>query len=31
VVWKIDRCSRSVRDFAEILAELREHDADFVS
>ena len=23
VVWKIDRCSRSVRDFAEILAELR--------
>ena len=31
VVWKIDRCSRSVRDFAEILAELRDHDADFVS
>jgi site-specific DNA recombinase len=31
VVWKIDRCSRSVRDFAEILAELRHHDADFVS
>src|SRR4051794_40101813 len=31
VVWRIDRCSRSVRDFAEILAELRHHDADFVS
>jgi len=31
VVWKIDRCSRSVRDFAEILAELRHHDAEFVS
>ena len=31
VVWKIDRCSRSVRDFADILSELRKHDADFVS
>jgi len=31
VVWKIDRCSRSVRDWAEIVAELRHHDADFVS
>ena len=31
VVWKIDRCSRSVRDFAEILAEVRHHDADFAS
>ena len=31
VVWKIDRCSRSVRDFAEIISELRKYDADFVS
>ena len=31
VVWKIDRCSRSVKDFSEIISELRKHDADFVS
>jgi hypothetical protein len=31
VVWKLDRCSRSVHDFAVLLEELRHEDAGFVS
>ncbi len=31
VVWKLDRCSRSVHDFAVLLEELRSQDAGFVS
>src|SRR5829696_10099412 len=31
VVWKLDRCSRSVHDFSVLLEELRHEDAGFVS
>jgi site-specific DNA recombinase len=31
VVWKLDRCSRSVHDFSVLLEELRSEDAGFVS
>jgi DNA invertase Pin-like site-specific DNA recombinase len=31
VVWKLDRCSRSVHDFSMLLEELRDRDAGFVS
>jgi DNA invertase Pin-like site-specific DNA recombinase len=31
VVWKIDRCSRSVKDFSNLLAELQEAGVDFIS
>ena len=31
VVWKLDRCSRSVHDFSVLLEELRSQDAGFVS
>ena len=31
VVWKLDRCSRSVHDFSVLLEELRESGAGFVS
>src|SRR5262245_57674028 len=31
IVWKLDRASRSVTDFANLMTELRTHKADFVS
>ena len=31
IVWKLDRASRSVTDFANLMTELRKHDAAFVS